>query len=86
MISLEQALEQNYKNIESLQSAMSTLAEAFQLKLDPASVSAAKTYRVKSGDSLEKIAKLHGTTIRALKELNGITSDKIIVGTWLKIP
>lgn len=43
-------------------------------------------YKVKEGDSLEKIARAHQTTIKAIKELNGLTSDKIVVGKTLKIP
>ena len=44
------------------------------------------SYRVKNGDSLEKIARTHQTTVQAIKDLNGLTSDKIVVGKLLKIP
>ena len=40
-------------------------------------------YVVKAGDSLAKIAKAHGTTVKALREANGLTSDKIRVGQKL---
>jgi LysM repeat protein len=43
-------------------------------------------YVVKSGDTLSRIAKVHGTTIKALKAVNGLASDRIIVGAKLKIP
>jgi LysM repeat protein len=43
-------------------------------------------YVVKSGDTLSHIAKVHGTTIKALKAVNGLASDRIIVGAKLKIP
>ncbi len=41
---------------------------------------------VKSGDSLTKIAKDHGTTVNALRKANKLTTDKIKVGDKLKIP
>jgi LysM repeat protein len=43
-------------------------------------------YTVKSGDTLGRIAKSHGTTVKALKLANGLTSDRIVVGATLKIP
>jgi len=45
-----------------------------------------QTYKVKSGDTLTKIAKDHGVTIRALRSANNLTTDKIKVGDVLKIP
>jgi LysM repeat protein len=43
-------------------------------------------YVVKSGDSLIRIAKVHGTTVKALKAANGLEGDRIVVGARLKIP
>jgi LysM repeat protein len=43
-------------------------------------------YVVKSGDSLTRIAKTHGTTVQALKAANGLKSDRIVVGAKLKVP
>jgi LysM repeat protein len=43
-------------------------------------------YVVKSGDSLNRIAKAHGTTVKALKVANGLENDRIVVGAKLKIP
>ena len=45
-----------------------------------------KTYKVRSGDSLGKIAHENGITIRALKDLNKLTKDSIRVGQELLIP
>ncbi len=44
------------------------------------------TYKVRSGDSLYGIARKHGTTIAAIKKLNGLNSDTIYPGQKLKIP
>jgi len=45
-----------------------------------------RTYRIKDGDSLAKIAKAHQTTVQAIKVVNGLTNDKIVVGKMLQIP
>jgi LysM repeat protein len=43
-------------------------------------------YFVKSGDTLSRIAKTHGTTVKALKAANNLATDRIVVGEQLKIP
>ncbi len=45
-----------------------------------------KEYKVRSGDSLGKIAYENGITIRALKEMNKLTKDSLRVGQTLLIP
>lgn len=45
-----------------------------------------KVYKVKQGDSLEKIAKLHKTSIEKIKKLNALQQDLIVVDQELKIP
>jgi LysM repeat protein len=43
-------------------------------------------YVVKSGDTLTKIAKAHGTTVKAIESENNLSTTKIKVGQKLKIP
>jgi LysM repeat protein len=43
-------------------------------------------YQVKSGDTLSRIAKSHGTSVKALKSANRLDTDRIVVGEKLKIP
>jgi LysM repeat protein len=43
-------------------------------------------YTVKSGDSLTKIAKHYGVTVRAIESENGLSTTHITVGQKLKIP
>lgn len=45
-----------------------------------------KTYTIKSGDSLEKIAREHGTNAEELKKLNQLTSDLIVVDQMINLP
>lgn len=48
---------------------------------------AAGTYKVKAGDSIERIARNYGVSIAALTKLNGIKTDTIIhAGQTIKIP
>jgi LysM repeat protein len=43
-------------------------------------------YVVRSGDSLGRIARTHGTTVQAIKAANGLTSDRVVAGQRLKLP
>ena len=45
-----------------------------------------QTYVVKSGDTLYGIASVHGTTVQAIKNLNGLTDNSLKVGQKLKLP
>jgi LysM repeat protein len=45
-----------------------------------------QTYKVKSGDTLTKIAKANGTTVKAIESENNLSTTKIKVGQKLKIP
>ncbi len=54
--------------------------------VNPPPTTGVAVYLVKSGDSLARIAKTHGTTVKALKAANNLTTDKISVGEQLKVP
>ena len=43
-------------------------------------------YKVRKGDSLDKIARRYGVTVAKLKKANGLKNDKIKIGQSLKIP
>lgn len=87
MTQLEKTTDLLSRNLENLQNAMGSLTEVVKVSAGIPSVtpSDAKTYKVKAGDSLEKIARLHGTTIKMIKEINHLTKDQIVVGQTLKI-
>lgn len=89
ILELEKILEIQNQNIDNMQVALRSLADVLQIKAGPAPIqtsSNGKTYKVQPGDSLEKIARKTQTNIQALKELNGLTHDRIIVGQTLKLP
>ncbi|HBJ59199.1 MAG TPA: hypothetical protein DDY72_01765 [Verrucomicrobia bacterium] len=44
------------------------------------------TYVVKSGDTLTLIAQACNTTVSRIKEINGLSSDRLRIGQTLKIP
>jgi len=91
---LEKIIDQQSQNIDHLQAAMHSLMDALQVKSGAeksspdisVESSSGRSYRIKAGDSLEKIARIHETTVQALKEKNGLTSDRIVVGKLLLIP
>ncbi len=57
-------------------------------KTKPANASGASSshYTVRSGDSLDRIARHHHTSVQALKTANGLTGDMIHPGNVLVIP
>jgi LysM repeat protein len=45
-----------------------------------------RTYVVKKGDSLERIARAHNTSIEAIKKRNRLDKDLIVIGQELELP
>ena len=43
-------------------------------------------YTVKKGDSLYSISKVYGTTVPAIKNLNYLTNDSLVIGQVIRIP
>lgn len=81
-------------NVKSLNHLISNEVQTGQvLRLSKPSVMAppstavkgVSVYKVKSGDTLFKIAKHYGTTVTKLKSLNSLKSDTVKVGQVLKI-
>lgn len=56
-----------------------------ELKVDGNVQTSAKTYTVKAGDSLWKIAQANGLTVDELKSANNLTSNLILVGQVLNL-
>jgi LysM repeat protein len=51
-----------------------------------AAAEAGKVHVVKRGDNLTKIAKQHGTSVKALRAANSLKTDRIVEGQKLTIP
>lgn len=83
---LEKSIEALNRNVEHLEKALNNVMDAFKVEAgNSGTPTGSKIYKVKAGDSLEKIAKQNGVTVRAIKELNGLTKDQIHVGQTLKL-
>ena len=56
------------------------------LKIPSDSVKPYIEYTVRVGDTLWELSRRYGTTVEAIRELNGLTSDMIYIGQTLLIP
>ena len=74
--------------IKSLNGLTSDALDVGQVLRIPAAQSGPSytEYTVRAGDSLWQIARRFGTTVEAIKSLNGLTSDALDVGQVLRIP
>lgn len=83
----ERNVDSNLANIKKVMGSLLKLSEKEIYGNNPSvsTVSSSETYVVKSGDSLEKIARMHHSTVESLKKINNLTSDRIRIGQELKI-
>jgi LysM repeat protein len=73
-------LDKKLEEIKKLRSMLSHLSKSTNGEQNE------NLYIVQQGDSLIKIARLHNTSVKSLKELNDLPSDQIFVGQTIKIP
>jgi LysM repeat protein len=66
--------------------ATSIAGPATDMTGSPGTGGSGEIYIVKSGDTLSKIAKRYGTTVRAIESENSLSTTHIKVGQKLKIP
>ena len=83
---LEKELSTQNRRFDEVAKLKTTLQELAQSMKTISCSSYDIVYKVKSGDSLEKIAKVHKTTIESLKKHNQLEQDLIVIGQELKIP
>lgn len=81
---LETELTAQTKMIEELSELKGTLKTITQAI--KGSQSSSDVYKVRAGDSLEKIARSNKTSVEAIKRVNNLTSTKIVIGQEIKIP
>lgn len=79
--------EKKFEEIGKIKSTLASISKALgQSVLSVQKEKGQQLYQVKPGDSLEKIARMHGTTVSELKEINHLANeDKIHVGQEIKI-
>ena len=84
---LEKEIDQQGKNLRHLETALKAVLDAVGGdKGEMVALASDKTYTVKEGDSLGKIALANSTSVKTLKEINNLTKDSIRVGQKLYLP
>ncbi len=79
-----QEIDRKLDEVGKLRSTLTQISKSHSAP-EAASSDASTNYRVKAGDSLEKIARKFHITIEVLKKDNHLSSDKIVVGQELII-
>jgi chromosome segregation ATPase len=82
------SLQQCYQQISLLQKQLSKFEglEGTLQSISKAINAGGRMHKVGSGDSLDKIARQYQTTVEALKQRNGLSSNTILIGQELHIP
>ncbi len=75
LVQFRQRIEELEKEHASVQRRFEGLAKSVD----------SKVHKVRSGETLKKIADLHGTTVDKIKRLNDLQQDRIVVGQELKV-
>lgn len=87
MQSLEQEIAVQNKRLDDVAKLKNTLTSLSKtMQQTTAEGTSAHSYKVKAGDSLEKIARRYHTTADTLKKLNGLNHDRIIIGQEIQVP
>lgn len=71
------------KNLNGLTSNMLNIGQVLKI---PTAGGQYFEYAVRAGDTLWLLSRRYGTTVDAIKNLNGLTSDRLEVGQILRIP
>jgi LysM repeat protein len=86
----EKLMEAQNRHMKSLETALNAMMEVLQAKSTSEKGFRAEespgTYKVQSGDSLEKIARLHKVSVQAIRDLNSLNNDRIVIGQTLIVP
>ena len=74
------------KKLNNLSTNLLTVGQVLNIPSIVMSIEEGSVYKVKSGDTLYKIALEYNTTVDELKKLNGLTSNVLTIGQLLKVP
>lgn len=77
--------EKRLDEVAKLKGTLTSISKAIGQKPSDAP-SSKKSYLVKAGDSLERIARNHNTTVKVLRQINTLSNDKIVPGQELRLP
>jgi LysM repeat protein len=75
------AQSKRFDEVKKLKDTLEAIATSLKINNEGFS-----SYKVKAGDSLEKIAKINKVTVDQLKKVNNLDQDLIVIGQDLKIP
>ena len=76
--------EKRLDDVVKLKGTLTNISKAIGQRPQETAAST-KIYRVKAGDSLEKIARNNHLSVETLKKLNQLSSDKIVIGQELRL-
>ncbi|MES2344439.1 MAG: LysM peptidoglycan-binding domain-containing protein [Chlamydiota bacterium] len=83
MLSQEiKAQNKKFDELSKIKATLSSLSQTMYGSRDSTNA----THRVKSGETLKKIAEMHHTTVAELKKLNKLENDRIVINQELKLP
>lgn len=77
----KQNLVETDRHLDNLHDNLSSLMKALQADVPETT----NTYQVQKGDSLEKIARKHNTTVKKIIEQNNLQTDRIFIGQVLNL-
>ena len=83
---LEKEIFSQNKKLEEVAKLNATLQTVMKSLREVAGIKNANVYKVKSGDSLEKIAKMYKVSVEEIKKENHLDQDLIVIGQELIIP
>jgi LysM repeat protein len=79
--------DKRLEEVSKLKGTLTSISKAIgQRTTSEPSSTPTKSYRVKAGDSLEKIARLHHVSVDTIRKINNLSNDKIVVGQELRLP
>ncbi len=79
-------LDERFEELSKLKTTLTSISKSLSQKPAAPAATATAIYKIQPGDSLEKIARRYNTTVETLKRLNGLESDRIIVGKEIQLP
>lgn len=74
------------KQLNGLTSDNLSIGQVLKIPTTTSSGGSSFEYTVRSGDTLWLLSQRYGTTVNAIKQLNGLTSDNLSIGQVLRIP